>query len=754
LKEVTANFSAKDIEREVQEYWRTHGTYQAVKEQHSIGKPFFFVDGPPYTTGQIHLGTAWNKILKDSILRYHRMNGKNVIDRAGYDMHGLPIEVKVEQKLGFVSKKDIETFGIEKFINECREFAVKNKELMDAQFENLGIWMDFPNAYQTIKPWYVERRGGRSRKRRRRECSNAGVPGRELVPPVRDGDRGRRGRILGRDRPLGLCEVPHQGKSRRVPRDLDDNALDAPRNVAVAVGKEFVYARVHAEKNGHEEFLWIAEDLVKSVLKKGRYQKFDVLETKKGAELVGWEYDSPLLDKVPLQKEIAHRVVAADFVAMENTGMVHIAPGHGWDDYVLGTKEKLAIVCPVDGAGKFRPEAGIFAGKFVRDANQDVLDALGEQLLATEKITHRYGHCWRCKTPIIFRATSQWFLKASEIRDLMLSEVKKSRGIPNGPAAPGSTTGSRRPGDWCISRQRYWGIPIPVWVCDKCDKYRVIGTIAELEKASGEKVPDPHRPFVDKVTIPCECGGTMKRVDDIFDVWFDSAVASWATVGFPAKHRSSKNSGPRTLSPKDRTRPGAGSTRSSARARLRLGKLRTRASACTALRSMPMAARCQRVSGTCRSRGSDRKSRRGCAPALRALVIRTVGRLKVQLGRGLDRQPDGKHPLERVPFPDAVHDPRQVRAGGKGREVGRNVRPLPPPRAPGRGPVDYLPHQHGCGDRGCSDKGMPAPPGNKGDPQLHSRRPLALVRPAGPAPDVASKANRKRRSLPTRRSTT
>ena len=156
MREVTANFNAQSIEHEVQEHWRTHDTYKAVKEHRSLGKPFFFVDGPPYTTGTIHLGTAWNKILKDSILRYQRMNGRNVIDRAGYDMHGLPIEVKVEQELGFKSKKDIETFGIQQFISKCREFAIKNKLLMDDQFASLGVWLDFKNAYQTVRPEYIE----------------------------------------------------------------------------------------------------------------------------------------------------------------------------------------------------------------------------------------------------------------------------------------------------------------------------------------------------------------------------------------------------------------------------------------------------------------------------------------------------------------------------------------------------------------------------------------------------------------------
>ena len=215
--------------------------------------------------------------------------------------------------------------------------------------------------------------------------------------------------------------------------------------------------------------------------------------------------------------------------------MVHIAPGHGWDDYVLGTKEGLAIVCPVDGAGKFKEEAGIFAGQYVRDSNENVLVALGDHLLAKETVTHRYGHCWRCKTPIIFRATSQWFLKISEMRDLMLKEVAKVTWYPEWAGSARFYDWIKEARDWCISRQRYWGIPIPVWVCPKCDAYRVIGTISELEERSGKPLADPHRPYVDEVTIPCSCGGTMKRVEDIFDVWFDSAVASWATLGFPGK---------------------------------------------------------------------------------------------------------------------------------------------------------------------------------------------------------------------------
>lgn len=535
MKEVTANFSAKNIEHAVQEFWRAHETYRAVKELRSAGKAFFFVDGPPYTTGQIHLGTAWNKIIKDSILRFHRMNGKNVIDRAGYDMHGLPIEVKVEQTLGFESKKDIEKFGIQAFIEKCREFAVKNKKLMDDQFESLGVWMDFAGAYQTIKPEYIEAAWWTLAKAQEKGMLERGYRVVNWCPRCETAIADAEVEYWDETDPSVFVKFPLSGKNNEYLVIWTTTPWTLPANVAVAVSKEFTYTRVLAEKDGRAEYLWMAEPLVKSVLKKGRYQKFEAQETKKGSELIGWEYESPLVMHVPLQCEINHRVVAADFVAMENTGLVHIAPGHGWDDYVLGMKEKLPVVCPVDGSGRFRGEAGVFAGKPVREANQDVLDALGGHLLATEKIVHRYGHCWRCKTPIIFRATSQWFLKASEMRDLMLSEVEKVTWYPEWAGSARFYDWIKEARDWCVSRQRYWGIPIPVWVCKKCDTYRVIATIADLEEASGCKVPDPHRPFVDNIAIPCKCGGTMHRVEDIFDVWFDSAVASWATLGFPGQ---------------------------------------------------------------------------------------------------------------------------------------------------------------------------------------------------------------------------
>jgi len=533
VKEVTANFDAKGIEQEVREYWHTHDTYKKVKELRRDGRPFFFVDGPPYTTGNIHLGTAWNKIIKDSILRYERMNGRDVIDRAGYDMHGLPIEVKVEKELGFTSKKDIETFGIQPFIEKCREFAIRNKLLMDDQFANLGVWLDFANAYQTVEPQYIEAAWWTLERADEQGMLERGHRVVNWCPRCETAIADAEVEYWDETDPSIFVKFPLKGDKNEYLVIWTTTPWTLPANVAVAVSKDFIYAQVKAVRDGKEEILWIADDLVESVLKKGRYKDYTVLDKQPGSMLLDREYDSPLADFVPLQKEVRHRVVPAEFVAMENTGMVHIAPGHGWDDFVLGTREGLPVLCPVDGAGYFKEEAGRFAGMFVKDADADVLAALGDNLMAKTSVVHRYGHCWRCKTPIIYRATSQWFIKVAEMRDRMLDEVAAVTWYPEWAGSARFYDWIKEARDWCISRQRYWGIPIPVWVCPKCDTYRVFGRIKKLEQESGKPLRDPHRPYVDSITVPCTCGGTMKRVEDIFDVWFDSAVASWATLGYP-----------------------------------------------------------------------------------------------------------------------------------------------------------------------------------------------------------------------------
>lgn len=535
MKEVTSSFNAKDLESETGTFWKDEDIYRKVKELRKDCPDYFFVDGPPYTTGYIHLGTAWNKILKDTFLRFRRMNGLNVTDRAGYDMHGLPIEVRVENELGFKSKKDIESFGISNFIEKCKEFAIVHKDIMSEQFKELGIWMDFDNPYQTISPDYVESAWWILKRADEKGLLEKGFRVVNWCPRCETAIADSEVEYWDETDPSIFVKFPVRGKENEYLVIWTTTPWTLPANVATAVREDFIYAKVEAEKDGKREYLWIADELVEDVLRKGRYTDFNVVEKVTGADLAGTVYDSPLADYIPAQKEVTHKVVTADYVTLENTGMVHIAPGHGWDDYLVGQKEGLDILCPVDGTGTMNDDAGEFAGLYVKDANPKVIEALGDYLLADMKITHRYGHCWRCKTPIISLATEQWFLAIPRIKQQMLDEIAKVKWYPDwaGSARFHDFVADSR--DWCISRQRYWGIPIPVWKCDSCDRQEVFGTIAELNERAGSDLKDPHRPYVDEITFGCSCGGTMKRVEDIFDVWFDSAMASWATVGFPGE---------------------------------------------------------------------------------------------------------------------------------------------------------------------------------------------------------------------------
>ncbi len=460
MKEVTSSYHANKIENQIQEFWERDRIFEKTVALRSGGKDFFFVDGPPYTTGHIHLGTAWNKIIKDSVLRYHRMTGRNVIARAGYDMHGLPIEVRVEQQLGFSSKKDIERYGIDAFIDKCRTFAKENLEGMSRQFESLGVWMDFDDPYQTITPDYIEAAWWAIKRADEEKMLERGYRVVNWCPRCATAIADAEVEYWDETDPSIYVKFPLEGKEHEYLVIWTTTPWTLPANVAVAVHPDIVYAEVEGEKDGKKEVLWMAEDLVEAVLRKARYKSYNILSKRPGTELTGLVYHSPLADEVPLQNAISHKVVTADFVTLENTGMVHIAPGHGWDDYVLGCKEGLAIVCPVDATGTFTEEAGSLSGKYVRDANPVVLEQLEHHLMAEEAVTHRYGHCWRCKTPIIFRRPSNGSSKPRISRSGCSPRWRRSPGSPSGPEAPGSMTGSRRRGTGHLPAA-VLGIPIP-----------------------------------------------------------------------------------------------------------------------------------------------------------------------------------------------------------------------------------------------------------------------------------------------------
>ena len=537
IKQIRANYDAKGIERDVQAYWDETDAYHKTKEHRAEGERFYFVDGPPYTTGAIHLGTAMNKTVKDILLRYWRMCGYNVRDQPGFDMHGLPIEVKVEKNIGVHSKKDIEELGIDKFVSTCREFALGLHADMTEQFKQLGVWMDWENPYQTIKLDYLESAWWTIQKAEEKKLLKASSRVVTWCPRC--------------ETALAEAEIEYWDETDpsimvRFPLRNGDGSLliwtttpwTLAANMAVAVHPDFEYAKVRMKGASGEETVYVLESQAEYVMQKGGYESFAVLERMKGKDMEGMEYIPPFENENVPKSEWTFRVVTADYVEKDNTGLVHTAPGHGPDDYETGKRYGIAPFCPVAENGRYTDEFPLMAGKKVKTVADEVIKILDEKGLMynKSKIKHRYGHCWRCKSPIIYRNTRQWFITVPDIKDEMLSEIDRVKWVPDWAGSTRERNWVEGARDWCISRQRYWGIPMPVWECE-CGERKVVGQYEELKEGEGyTEGMDTHRPWIDGVTFKCpKCGKTMHRIPDVLDVWFDSGVAAWADLGYPRR---------------------------------------------------------------------------------------------------------------------------------------------------------------------------------------------------------------------------
>ncbi|MEM0449467.1 MAG: isoleucine--tRNA ligase [Methanomassiliicoccales archaeon] len=541
IKQVQANYNPVELERKVREYWQKTDAYRKTKELRSSCPNFYFVDGPPYTTGAIHLGTSWNKTLKDTYIRFKRMQRFNVRDQPGYDMHGLPIEVKVEQSIGVKTKKEIEAYGIDRFVSTCKSFALEFQKRMTEQFKELGVWMDWDNPYLTITSSYIEAAWWTLKR-----AYDKGL----LAPS---------NRVLSWcprcETALAEAEIEYRDEKDpsiyvRFPLKEEEGTYlliwtttpwTLPANLAVAAHPDFRYAKVRYIGANGSEIVIVLESLVEQIGTMGGYDGYEILDLIEGDDLIGVEYIPPFYNDVEYQRQITgkwvHKVIPSNTVAAENTGLVHIAPGHGPEDFEMGKEFGLEPFCPVDESGRFTKELPPrYAGMSVKEANKQIIEELKNRNLiySVGTIVHRYGHCWRCDSGIIYRNTTQWFLKITQIKKLMLEEIDKIHWVPDWAGSSREYDWTMNARDWCISRQRYWGIPLPVWTC-KCGESKVIGSISELEKGEGfRKEMELHRPWIDAITFKCEsCGGQMKRVPDVLDVWFDSGVATWAQLGFP-----------------------------------------------------------------------------------------------------------------------------------------------------------------------------------------------------------------------------
>ncbi|MEM3732594.1 MAG: isoleucine--tRNA ligase [Candidatus Bathyarchaeia archaeon] len=538
---ISKSFSPKEYEEEILEWWKKEKIYDRIKRLNKGGKKFYFLDGPPYVTNPPHVGTAWNKILKDVVIRFKRMRGFKVRDQPGYDCHGLPIEVKVEEELGIKTKKEIEEkISVQTFIKRCKEYAEENAKIQTEVFKNLGVWMNWNNPYLTLKNDYIESVWWTIKKAYEKNllkkdlkvvhwcprCETA-LSGYEVTDEYR----------YVKDYSV-YVKFPLENEVNKFILIWTTTPWTLPANVAVMIHPEEYYVEA---KSGDETYI-LAENRCEPVFNEVGKQ-FEIIKRVKGKELLGLKYKPPLLEEAPLQAQIknAHIVITSEkYVSMnEGTGCVHCAPGHGEEDFEVGLEYSLPVVSPVDASGKFTQDAGKYAGKYIKEADQLIINDLKNKklLFHVTTIEHAYPHCWRCKTPLILRATEQWFIKVSEYKNKLIEENENVTWIPE-------WAGKRRfkdwllgARDWVISRQRFWGIPIPIWVCEKCKKEEVVGSISELKSKALNfpKKIDLHRDCVDEIYLRCSCNGKMKRIPDILDVWMDSGTASWASLNYPKK---------------------------------------------------------------------------------------------------------------------------------------------------------------------------------------------------------------------------
>ncbi len=537
---VEGRYDPKVVEEWVKKFWSDVNAYGLIKE-FSRGRPRFrFLDGPPYPSSDMpHAGTALNKVLKDSVLRFWRLRGFDVIDIPGYDCHGLPIEVAVEKKLGIKVKREIvEKVGVDKFIEECKRFAKGNLESMTKWFKELGVFMDWNRPYITMDDryieaewWFVKRAWERGLLAREYRvvywCPRCSTTLAEYEVEYREIED-----------PSIYVAFPLQDDPKTCLVIWTTTPWTLPANVFVMAHPDAEYVVI--EVGGRN--LILAKDRLDAVVKEWGLKEYRIVKTLKGRDLEGVKYVNPLEEFVPVQKELRdlHRVVlASEFVTLEEgTGLVHAAPGHGFEDFEVAKRLGIErILCPVDDEGKFGDEGGKYRGMYVRDANDVIIEDLRKlgALIHAGKVVHRYPTCWRCKTPVVLRATMQWVIRVTKLIDELRREARSANWIPSW-ALTRLWAMLENPKDWVISRQRFWGTPLPIWVCESCGYVHVVGSVEELIAMGGSRPRELHRPWVDEITLKCpKCGGIMRRVPDVADVWMDSGVAFYASIGHPQK---------------------------------------------------------------------------------------------------------------------------------------------------------------------------------------------------------------------------
>ena len=529
------DFSFPNTEQEVLRFWAEHDIFRKSITERAGSKPFVFFEGPPTANGKPGIHHVISRTIKDTVCRYKTMRGFPVARKAGWDTHGLPVEIEVERELGLQTKAAIETYGVEKFNQQCKESVFRYKKDWDELTIRIGYWLDLEHPYVTLDTSYMESVWWILAQFFKRGLL---YEGHKIVPFCPRCETG----LSSHEVAQGYEEVDDPSVFVTMPL-VDDPETSflvwttTPwtliSNTALAVAADAEYLTV--SKDGKQ--LILAQALAQQVLG----GEFEIVDRCRGRDLAGRRYQ-PLFDFFADQANQAYYVLTADFVSMdEGTGIVHLAPAFGADDYEAGQKHGLPVFQPVEKNGTFAPQIAPYSGMFVKDADQQIVADLkvAGRLYRAETYHHAYPFCWRCHSPLLYYARKSWYIRTSEFRDRLLAANRRIAWYP-------PEIGSGRFGewlennvDWALSRERFWGTPLPIWVCEECDHKTAIESVAEL-KAKGENLPDPldlHKPYMDRVILRCACGGTMRRVNEVIDVWFDSGAMPFAQWHYPFEHQ-------------------------------------------------------------------------------------------------------------------------------------------------------------------------------------------------------------------------
>ena len=543
------------LEREVMERWTRDGVFAASQALRADATAWTFYEGPPTANGKPGIHHVFARTVKDLFCRHRAMLGYHVPRKAGWDTHGLPVEIEVEKQLGISGKQDIERVGVAEFNRRCRESVWTYKGDWEQVSERMGYWLDYADPYVTYSNAYVESVWWALKTLHAKQllylghkilpyCARCGtaLSSHEVAQGYEDVEDPSVYVALDLDEgggPSSLSLRPSSAVRRRI-IVWTTTPWTLVSNVALAVHPELTYVELR-KKNVTDWTILLADARAGAVLGNDYTERWDVVATMKGADLVGTRYKRPL-DWIAYPAEgITEVIVGEEFVSAEDgSGVVHMAPAFGADDYAAGKRHDLAFVNPVNARGEFPAEMPLVGGRFVKDADPLIIEELTrrDQLWKAQKFVHSYPHCWRCGTPLLYYARSSWFVRTTAYKDEMLA--RNAAVDWNPPEVGAGRFGSWLENniDWAISRDRYWGTPLPVWVNDADPaELEVIGSFAELAEKVGAPLPadfDPHKPHIDQYTWPAPSGtGTMRRVSEVIDTWFDSGSMPFAQWGYP-----------------------------------------------------------------------------------------------------------------------------------------------------------------------------------------------------------------------------